>query len=83
VTYGLARDRLNDGDQVLDAMAQFISGNWAQKTGEMRGIGMSASEVMMRSQLDRIIARIELRVEQHKACVGSSRDRHTGNPQVI
>jgi hypothetical protein len=31
----------------------------------MRGIGMSASEVMMREQLDRIIARTELRVEQH------------------
>jgi hypothetical protein len=25
VTYGLPRDRLNDGDQVLGAMAQFIS----------------------------------------------------------
>jgi hypothetical protein len=30
----------------------------------MRGIGMSASEEMMREQLDRIIASAELRIEQ-------------------
>ena len=32
--------------------------------GEMRAINMSTSEDMMREQLDRIIARAELRVEQ-------------------
>jgi hypothetical protein len=37
----------------------------------MRGIGMSASEVMMRVQLDRIIVRTELRVEQHSVHAGA------------
>jgi hypothetical protein len=43
----------------------------------MKWISMSASEEMVREQLDRIIARIELRIEQH--CTHASALARYGN----